>query len=269
MKIWTVDAFAIKPYTGNPAAVTIVDEFPDDAICQKIAAEMNLSETAFAKKLSENHYHLRWFTPKVEVKLCGHATLATAHILYNEKIVDEKETIHFTTLSGSLFVSKNSKGITLNFPLQKTGPTLDLPDVKTVFGQSFVTMEKAYDDLIVELSDETAVRELNLNPELIKSLDCRGLIVTAKGTDSYDFVSRFFAPRVGVNEDPVTGSAHCKLADYWQKKLGKNKFLAYQASARGGEIQVEVKNDRALLTGRAITIMAGEWLIHFSNTVTT
>lgn len=261
MKIWTVDAFAIKPYTGNPAAVMLVTEFPDNNICQKIAAEMNLSETAFAKQLSKNHYHLRWFTPKVEAKLCGHATLATAHILYENEIVEDKETIHFSTLSGSLFVSKNQEKITLNFPLQKTGPILELSDVKAIFGQRLVAMEKAYDDLIVELTDETAVRELDLSTEIIKSIDCRGLIVTAKGTDSYDFVSRFFAPRVGISEDPVTGSAHCKLADYWQKKLGKNKFLAYQASSRGGEIALEILDDRVLLTGKAITIMAGRWSI--------
>jgi PhzF family phenazine biosynthesis protein len=180
----------------------------------KIAAEMNLSETTFAKPLGPAHFHIRWFTPEIEVKLCGHATLATAHILFEEKIAKENG-ITFDSLSGPLFVTKEGKDIILDFPLQKTGEVLPLHLFEKLFKHdTIVNAVKAYDDVIVELIDETLVRELNLDPTKIKDMDCRGLIVTTKGHSPYDFISRFYAPRVGVNEDPITGSAHCKLADY-------------------------------------------------------
>lgn len=262
MKIWTVDAFAKDPYIGNPAAVTIVADFPEDVICQKIAAEMNLSETAFVKQLTDGTFHIRWFTPTMEVKLCGHATLSAAHILFQEKRVPSKE-ITFTSLSGPLSVIKEEEALILNFPLQKTGP--DLP-VETLIEQlnideSVVAAVQAYDDIILELENPEALRQLVLDSKNVLKIDCRGLIVTAKGKDPYDFVSRFFAPRVGVDEDPVTGSAHCKLAHYWQQKLNKNSFVAYQASKRGGEIHITIQQDRVLLKGQAITIMEGNWLV--------
>lgn len=260
MKIWTVDAFTSKPYSGNPAAVTIVNEFPSDEICQKIAAEMNLSETAFVKPLENNHFHIRWFTPKVEVKLCGHATLAASHILYQENIAKDSQ-INFKSLSDALSVFKNGEKITLDFPLQTTGPILDKKIFEEILGEKVVNAEKAFDDVIVELADESSLRNLKVIPDKVYQLDCRGLIVTTKANSPYDFVSRFFAPKVGVNEDPVTGSAHCKLADYWQKKLHKQKFLAYQASPRGGELTVEIRNDRVLLTGQAVTILQGTFLV--------
>jgi len=260
MKIWTVDAFAKAPYTGNPAAVTIVGEFPEDAICKKIAAEMNLSETAFVKPLASGTFHIRWFTPLLEVKLCGHATLSAAHILFQEGLVSNKVT--FSSLSGPLTVTKEDDGLVLDFPLQKTGPALPVEafieqlDIDT----SVVAAVQAYDDLILELENPEALRQLVLDPKDIMKIDCRGLIVTAKGKAPYDFISRFFAPRVGVDEDPVTGSAHCKLAHYWQQKLNKDSFIAYQASTRGGEIHITIQQDRVLIKGHAITIMEGNWL---------
>jgi PhzF family phenazine biosynthesis protein len=258
MKIFIVDAFTDKPYSGNPAAVAIVDEFPSDEQCQRIASEINLSETAFIKPLVDNKFHLRWFTPMVEVKLCGHGTLASAHILYQEGIVVDKP-IEFNTLSGVLTVSKNGEYITLDFPLQEAGPSIDKENIEEIFEMSVIAVDKALDCIIVELA-ESEVRDLKITPDKIMSIDCRGVIVTARSTGKYDFISRYFAPRVGINEDPVTGSAHCKLAHYWQKKLNKNKFHAYQASKRGGELILEIRGSRLLISGHAVTILRGLWL---------
>lgn len=260
MKIWTVDAFASQAYSGNPAAVTIVEEFFSDEECQKIAAEMNLSETAFIKPLGEDHFHIRWFTPTTEVKLCGHATLASAHILFQENMIKGNK-ISLDSLSGPLNVYKDEGGITLDFPLQKVNKELDISPLKDIFKINIIAAVKALDDVIIELENAKAVRTFKADPARINQVDCRGVIVTAKGDKQYDFISRFFCPRVGVNEDPVTGSAHCKLADYWQKKLNKQEFLAYQASQRGGELLLNVKGDRVNITGNAITIMQGNWLI--------
>lgn len=260
MKFWTVDAFAHKPYTGNPAAVILVDDFPDDVMCQQIAAEINLSETAFVKSLSKGRFHIRWFTPAVEVKLCGHATLAAAHVLDKNNLF-HAESIAFQSLSGELIVNKRvDKRYALNFPLQMT----QLSD-KSSFAASFpqvalCEVAQAYDDIIVELEDDQAVRLFKPDFSLLAQIDCRGIIITAKGSEPYDFVSRFFGPRVGVNEDPLTGSAHCKLAHYWMKKLDKKHFQAYQASSRGGEINIEVEGDRVLLSGQAILMSEG--LLH-------
>ena len=262
MKIWIVDAFTDRPYAGNPAAVTIVDSFPDDATCQKIAAEMNLSETAFIKPLGPNHFHLRWFTPKVEVKLCGHGTLASSHILHQEKLITGTE-ILFDSLSGPLRVYSSSSSYTLDFPLQKTGAQIESPLIRQHFGK-IVQAVQAYDDIIIELASEEQLRAYVPQISEILKIDCRGLILTARGTGRYDFVSRFFAPKVGVNEDPVTGSAHCKLAYFWQQKLNKSEFLAYQASPRGGEIKLSIVQDRVHLTGKAVTILKGEWQLVIS-----
>lgn len=263
MKIWTVDAFTSKLFSGNPAAVMIMDEFPSDETCQKIATEMNLSETAFVKPLGSHCFHLRWFTPAVEVKLCGHATLAAAHILFQENVVQANVVIQFESLSGSLFVSNTPKGLSLNFPVQKTGPALDKKFFEEILSVKIVTAEKAYDDLIIEIESEKQLRTLQINFDKISKLNCRGLIVTAKSEGPYDFVSRFFAPRVGVNEDPVTGSAHCKLVDYWQKRLHKNHFFAYQASSRGGELWLEIKDDRVSIIGNAVTVIEGHIFLEF------
>jgi PhzF family phenazine biosynthesis protein len=262
MKIWTVDAFASKPFTGNPAAVTIVAEFPSDDVCIKIAAEMNLSETAFVKPLDDGSFHIKWFTPLVDIDLCGHATLATAHILFQEGMV-ANNTVNLESRSGPLSVEKNGDQLTLNFPLQKVDAILPVEAFieQLDFDEPIIAAVQAVKDVILELESPKAVRQLNLDPKDILKLDCRDLIVTAKGDKPYDFVSRVFAPSQGIDEDPVTGSAHCKLAHYWQQKLNKDTFLAYQASKRGGEIQITIKDDRVLLTGKAITIMEGNWLV--------
>jgi PhzF family phenazine biosynthesis protein len=259
IKIWTVDSFANKPFSGNPAAVTIVEEFPADAVCQKIAAEMALSETAFVKPMKDE-FHIRWFTPAVEIALCGHATLAAAHILIEEKITDANS-IQFASLSGILVANKIESSIVLDFPLQKTGPNIEIESLKNLFGDKIVHAEKAYDDLLIEFDSEHSVRNFKVNQAQISALDFRGVIITAKSEGQYDFVSRFFGSKCGVGEDPVTGSAHCKLADYWGRKFDKTKMFAYQASARGGEISIEIKGERVYLTGKAITILRGELAI--------
>jgi len=262
MKIWTVDAFASEPYTGNPAAVTIVQEFPEDNICLKIAAEMNLSETAFVKPLKDGTFHIKWFTPIVEIKLCGHGTLSAAHILFQEGLVPN-DTVTFTSLSGPLYVTKSGEALILNFPLQETGQTLPAESFieQLDLNESVVAVVQARDDVILELESPQELRQLVLDPKDILKLDCRDLIVTAKGDGPYDFISRVFAPSEGIDEDPVTGSAHCKLAHYWQKKLKKDSFFAYQASKRGGEIHITIQDDRVLLAGKALTIMEGNWLV--------
>ncbi len=257
-KIWIVDAFAHAPYTGNPAAVMVVDEFPEDM--QQIAAEMNLSETVFVKKQGLDHYHIRWFTPTVEVKLCGHATMAASHILFQEKLINGTM-ISYDSLSGPLKVTQDSDGITLDFPLQPISTQLDISTFEKILDLEGEIEEvvQGHDDVLVVLKNEQRVISLNPNFEKIRQVDARAVVVTAK-SHKYDFVSRFFGPNVGVNEDPVTGSAHCKLADYWSKRLHKQQFIAYQASSRGGVLHIHIKNDRVLLTGKAITIMAGNWL---------
>jgi PhzF family phenazine biosynthesis protein len=263
MKIWTVDAFTREPYTGNPAAITVVSEFPGDVVCQKIAAEMNLSETAFVKPLADGTFHIRWFTPLVEIKLCGHGTLATAHILFQEGLA-LGDTIAFTSLSGPLQVTRESDALVLNFPLKKTGETFPVEAIieQLNINESVVAAVDGNDnDIILELESSKALRTIDLDPKDILKLGCRDLILTAKGDGFYDFISRVFAPCQGIDEDPVTGSAHCKLAYYWQQKLNKDSFVAYQASKRGGEIHITIQQDRVLLKGHAITIMEGNWLV--------
>lgn len=254
-KIYIVDAFTTVLYKGNPAAVMLVNDFPDDMAA--IANEMNLSETAFVKQLGTDHFHIRWMTPITEVKLCGHATLAASHVIFNNGI-NSTDKITFESLSGPLIVEKTSHGYTLNFPLQKTGSSLS----KTLFSQvipleQIVDVVQAYDDIIVHLkSDQNVINFVPNIQELVK-FEARGVIITAQSGHNHDFVSRFFAPKVGVNEDPVTGSAHCKLAHYWSEKLQKAKLTAYQASKRGGELLLEIQYDIVLITGNAITFLEG------------
>lgn len=253
-KFFIVDAFTSTLYKGNPAGVMIVDNFPQ--VMQKIAFEVNLSETAFVKPLGQDHFHIRWMTPTTEVKLCGHATLAASHILF-EKGLTHSDKITFNCLSGELSVKTTNNGYVLDFPLQKTGDLLDKePFVKALHTTAIQEVIQAYDDVIVRLDSEQEVRNLQPDISLLKLVNARGIIVTAPGK-TYDFVSRFFAPKVGVNEDPVTGSAHCKLAFYWMSKLTKTTLTAYQASPRGGELFLEVVKDRVFITGQAITFLEG------------
>ena len=256
MKLWIVDAFAERPFTGNPAAITLVEDFPSEERCQAIAGEMNLSETVFVKPIGSDHFHIRWFTPWVEVPLWGHGTLAAAHLVFQEGL-GSKTKIRFDSLSGPLFVRGEGRDIILDFPLQKNGDSLPLSVVAGLFAAEPLHAVQALEEIIVELANEAQVRTLVLDPADVKKVGCRTLIVTAKGAAPYDFVSRVFAPLEGIDEDPVTGSAHCKLADYWQKKLGKTQFSAYQASPRGGKVGVQIVSDRVHLTGQAVTVLEG------------
>ncbi|RZI45697.1 PhzF family phenazine biosynthesis protein [Candidatus Finniella inopinata] len=261
VKFWTIDSFTNQLFKGNPAAVFVVDTFPTPQLMQKIATEINLSETAFVVAKPNAHYDIRWFTPLKEVELCGHATLAAAHVLWNELKVDDNP-IYFDSLGGILMASKAGHEITLDFPAYHSEP-MAVPDgLVEALGVGPVCVSKAHDDCIVELYSFADVVNLQPNIAGLNEIDCRGIIVTADGRagGQYDFVSRFFAPRVGVTEDPVTGSAHCKLAPYWADRLGKTDMVAYQASKRGGVIKVRYEHNRVHLAGQSVTVLEGRFL---------
>jgi len=266
MKVYIVDAFTSEPFKGNPAGVCLVDSFPSDAECLKIAAELNLSETAFVKRESEeNRFSIRWFSPKVEVKLCGHGTLASAHILWEEKLVQGSD-IQFDSLSGPLFVKRNDNFITLNFPTQVLTLIEHPPaGLLEALNETPLAVYKFAEDLLVELENEDKIYNFVPDFEKILAVNCRGIIITARGKGEFDFVSRFFVPRGGVPEDPVTGSAHCKLVPYWGSKLNKRQFKAYQASPRGGTLNLEWLDDRVLLSGEAVTVLKGDLNIPIVN----
>jgi len=256
--LFHVDAFTDQAFAGNPAAVCYLPNWPEDRWLQLIAREMNLSETAFLVKNAAG-FDLRWFTPTLEVDLCGHATLAPAHVLWQEGIVKSTASIQFSTRSGILKADRIDGEIQLDFPLKPEKPADPPPDLVEALGASPVYVGKNQFDYLVELKSEEELRGLAPDFRLLAKVQARGVIVTSRSVDSrFDFVSRFFAPAVGIDEDPVTGSSHCCLGDFWRKRLGKTKLLAYQASSRGGVVRVEVRNDRALLGGKAVIIAKGE-----------
>ncbi len=261
LKIFTVDAFADKMFSGNPTAVCLLDKNLDDGMLQNIASEMNLSETAFVKKIDDG-FSLRWFTPKSEVELCGHATLASAHILWQEKIIDEnQEAVFYTVYKGKLTAKKIGKEIELNFPVNVPGISNKIEDVEKAIRISPLSISTTEHHYLVELSSEAEVKNLKPDFELLEKLPKYGTIVTSKSDNgSYDFVSRFFAPSKGVKEDPVTGSAHCVLTPFWNLKLNKKTMKAFQASERGGYLTVTLENDRVLIKGKAITVLEGNLL---------
>jgi PhzF family phenazine biosynthesis protein len=251
-----VDAFASAPFTGNPAAVCFAPRDASDEWLRKVAMEMNLSETAFLWEREARQYRLRWFTPAVEVDLCGHATLASAHAIWERS---PREPLTFHTKSGALTATPRGDRIELDFPATMPQPC-DAPDgLLDALELEQAEVLRSRFDYVVIVDDETQVRLLNPDHRRLRSLPVRGVMVTAQGTE-HDFVSRFFAPGAGVDEDPVTGSAHCALAPLWKSRLGKDVMRAYQASPRGGEIEVEPRGDRVLLRGRAITVLRGELL---------
>jgi PhzF family phenazine biosynthesis protein len=261
IKIYQVDAFTEKPFSGNPAAVCLLTQAKESAWMQALGKEMNLSETAFLLK-QEDGYNLRWFTPAVEVDLCGHATLASAHILWETGILRREEQARFHTRSGLLTAVSKGGEIELNFPAktEEAAPApaglLEALKVKAEY------IGKSKFDYLVRVDSEETVRGLNPDFAALKNIPVRGVIVTCKATSpGYDFISRFFAPAAGVNEDPVTGSAHCTLGPFWSRQLGKNDFLAYQASERGGTLRVRVAGDRVYLCGKAVTIFRGELIV--------
>jgi PhzF family phenazine biosynthesis protein len=259
--IYHVDAFTDRPFGGNPAAVCVLDSAKDGQWMQAVAAEMNLSETAFVVR-GIDAFGLRWFAPRAEVDLCGHATLATAHILWETGRLARNHEARFETKSGLLTAIQSKGGISLDFPA--TPPTDAIPPPVLLAALGLSASEVHYVgrsgfDYLVEVAEEAIVRRVNPDFATLAGVPVRGTIVTSAprtGAD-YDFVSRFFGPAVGVNEDPATGSSHCCLGPYWAAKTGKAEFRAYQASAREGRIQVSVRGDRIGLTGNAVTIVAG------------
>ncbi len=258
--IYQVDAFTNKPFQGNPAGVTLLSAPASEEWMKNVAREMNLSETAFLVPQPDG-YNLRWFTPAAEVDLCGHATLASAHILYETGLLQPAETARFHTRSGLLTAVRTGDWIELNFPATPPSPTQVPEGLAQALGVEIQQVASSRFDYLVELSSPAQVRALQPNITALSRLPVRGVIVTSRADlPGYDFISRFFAPAVGVPEDPVTGSAHCCLGPYWQAILKKDSFLAYQASARGGVIKVQVEGERVKLQGQAVTVLRGELL---------
>ena len=258
---YQVDAFAVKPFKGNPAAVFLLESAREDSWLQAVAEEINLPETAFL--LPKGHdYQLRWFTPTTEVGLCGHATIASAHILYEFGFFDLDETINFHTRSGIISSTINRGTIELDMPRLsiKASP---MPDgLLNILGTeplaTYVTEAKT---LIAEMPTAELIRSFVPDFKQIEKLDFEGLAITALSDDPrFDFISRYFSPRDGIPEDPVTGMTHCALAPYWEAKLGKSDFHAYQASSRGGELWLHVTPNRVFVGGKAVTVLAGEML---------
>lgn len=255
-KIYQVDAFADKVFSGNPAAVCPLDRWLTDELMQKIAAENNLAETAFYVKQGDK-FEIRWFTPAVEVDLCGHATLAAAYVLFNHENYNETSIEFWSPRSGTLTVSKNGNFLTLNFPTDdfKAVPLSD--ELRKCFDKKPVSAFKGKTDYLLIFENESAIR--NIQPALneISKLKGRGVIVTAKGNE-VDFVSRFFAPQAGIPEDPVTGSAHTTLTPYWAEQLGKNELTAIQLSQRKGHLKCRYLNDRVEISGQGKLYLTGE-----------
>jgi len=257
MKIrqYQVDAFATRVFEGNPAAVCLLDSWLDDSLLQAIAQENNLSETAFFVP-APTGFELRWFTPVDEVDLCGHATLATAYVIF-EKLGYDKAVIAFATRSGDLFVKRRGDRLQMDFPACPPA-ACGIPEtlVRGLGGARPIEV-LADADYMAVFANEAAIRAIRPDHTLLSQLDLRGVIITAPG-DDVDFVSRFFAPRLGVPEDPVTGSAHCELAPYWAGRLGKNTLSAKQLSRRGGNLACEVSGERVLISGSAVMFMQAE-----------
>lgn len=259
LRIVQVDAFTDRPFAGNPAAVCILPAARDEQWMQDVAREMNLSETAFLHA-SGDGYALRWFTPAIEVALCGHATLASAHVLWQDGHLPADRTARFHTKSGLLTAERRGAWIEMDFPAKKERSaepllgllaSLGIPTARYVGRNEF--------DYLVEVDDEATVRGLTPDFTTLGKIEARGVIVTSRAASSdYDYVSRFFAPAAGVNEDPVTGSAHVCLAPYWSAKLGRPELVGYQASSRGGIVRTHARGDRVGLGGQAVTVLAGE-----------
>jgi PhzF family phenazine biosynthesis protein len=256
-----IDAFTDRPFSGNPAAVCLLDGPADPAWMQRVAAEMNLAETAFLVPQG-GRFGLRWFTPTVEIELCGHATLASAHALWQLGRVPVGTRIAFDTASGELTAEPDGDRIAIELPARPmalcetpAGLVEALGAVPRAVSQSVPA--RAHGNRVVEFSHEAEVRALAPRFDRLRAFDF-GVIVTARGTGRYDFISRYFAAPYGIDEDPVTGSAHCSLAPYWAERLGKTTFLAWQASARGGELRVQLIGDRVRLSGHAVTVLRGE-----------
>lgn len=260
-RYFVVDAFTPRPFAGNPAAVVLLDQWPDDKWLRNVAAEMNLSETAFLVP-KDHRYDLRWFTPRVEVDLCGHATLASALVLARIGKLADEMSVEFSTRSGILRADKRGSRIELDFPL-KAAATVQPPEgLLESLGVTSRSVGRNEFDYLVEVESETTLRGVAPDYKRLAGVNCRGVIITSLSDDpQFDFVSRFFAPAVGIDEDPVTGSAHCCLADFWSRRLNKAKLIGYQASPRGGIVYVEVRGERVQLGGEGVIVAEGELMV--------
>ncbi len=259
LSIFHVDAFAERPFEGNPAGVCLLEEEKPGGWMQSVAAEMNLSATAFVRRAG-NDYDLRWFTPGREIELCGHGTLATAHVLWTEGLVSKADSLRFNTKGGRLTCKQSGEFIELDFPATPPVPAEAPAGLIEALGVRASFVGQTRFDKFVVLDSEEAVRAVKPDFTALGQIQgIRGVIITSRSADSrFDFVSRFFAPIMGLNEDPVTGSAHCALAPYWAGGLGKTSMTGYQASARGGTVQVNINGDRVILGGKALTVLRGE-----------
>ena len=254
-----VDAFTALPFRGNSAGVVLLETPREESWMQALAMELNHPETAFLVPEGDS-YHLRWFTPTREVDLCGHATMASAHALWEMGRLSGRSPVRFRTRSGPLTARKHAGGIEMDFPAQPAttvAPADVPPGLAEALGTTWNYLGWNGTDYLIELESEEAVRALAPDFARLASIGSRGFIVTAASDSPYDFVSRFFAPAFGINEDPVTGSAHCCLGPYWAAKVGKNQLVGYQASARGGTVKVTVRGDRCTLMGTAVTVLKG------------
>lgn len=258
LRIVQVDAFTDRPFAGNPAAVCVLPEPRSPEWMASVAAEMNLSETAFLVRRDEG-WDLRWFTPTVEVDLCGHATLASAHVLWESGALAADAQARFFTKSGLLTADRTGDWIELDFPSRPVTSSAPPEGLAAALGVSILATAMSRGDVVVDVASEAVVRSLKPDFALLGRVPVRGIIVTARAdSPAHDIVSRFFVPSQGIDEDPVTGSAHCCLAPHWAPRLGKNDFVAYQASARGGVVRVGLRGDRVRLGGQAITVLAGD-----------
>ena len=257
-----VDAFTDTPFSGNPAGVCLLPAAPhehNDRWMQNVAREMSVSETAFLCRRPSGNFSLRWFTPVVEVDLCGHATLASAHVLWEEGHLDRTSSARFETRSGLLTAASRGAWIELDCPAEVDEPVAPPRGLVEALGVRPCYIGRNRFDYLIEVDSEATVRRLTPDVALLRRISPRGIIVTSRATsDEFDFVSRFFAPAAGIDEDPVTGSAHCCLGPFWQRRLQRDEFTAYQASARGGVVRVRVVSDRVRLLGQAVTVFRAE-----------
>ena len=261
IRAFKVDSFTAEPFAGNPAGVCLLEEPRDERWMQAVAREMNLSETAFLLREGDG-FRLRWFTPVAEVSLCGHATLASAHMLWEEGILADGETARFATKSSELRATKRGDLIELDFPAKPEEPAAPPANLLEALGVRPAYLGRNVFDYLLLLESEEAVRAVLPDFALLRRVAVRGVIVTAPAsTPGYDFVSRFFAPAVGVDEDPVTGSAHCCLGPFWAARMGKSELVGHQVSARSGVVNVRAAGDRVFLGGRAVTVLRGELLV--------
>lgn len=258
LPLFVVDAFTAEPFRGNPAAVVLLEAAAPAAWMQRVAAEMKHSETAFVVPRADGAFDLRWFTPATEVDLCGHATLASAHTLWESGTLAAEQTAVFHTRSGELRATPADGGIELDFPATTPESIAPIPGLLGALGLADAPMFRAGDFyVVVEAPDAAAVRALAPDFAAMRGIDVRAVVVTARGDRGHDFVSRVFGPNVGIDEDPVTGSSHCVLGPFWSERLGTKDLRAHQASARGGDVRVRLDGDRAYLVGAAVTVVSG------------